>query len=49
MFLSGSRDTMNRLYGAAKELKAIERIISNMRDEKVQRITSSINWHRTLV
>lgn len=35
MFLSGSRDTMNRLYGAAKELKAIERIISNMRDEKV--------------
>lgn len=35
MFLSGSRDTMNRLYGAAKELKAIERIISNMHDEKV--------------
>lgn len=35
MFLSGSRDTMNRLYSAAKELKAIEKIISNMRDEKV--------------
>ncbi len=35
MFLSGSRDTMNRLYDAAKYLKAIERIIANMRDEKV--------------
>ena len=35
MFLSGSRDTMNRLYAAAKELKAIERIIKNMIDEKV--------------
>ena len=35
MFLSGSRDTMNRLYDAAKQLKAIEKIIANMRDEKV--------------
>ncbi len=35
MFLSGQRDTMNRLYAAAKELKAIERIIANMREEKV--------------
>lgn len=35
MFLSGGRDTMNRLYEAAKQLKAIERIIANMRDEKV--------------
>jgi hypothetical protein len=35
MFLSGVRDTMNRLYDAAKQLKAIEKIIANMRDEKV--------------
>lgn len=35
LFLSGQRDTMNRLYVAAKELKAIERIIANMKDEKV--------------
>lgn len=35
MFLSGQRDTMNRLYTAAKELKAIETIISNMKDERV--------------
>ncbi len=35
MFLSGQRDTMNRLYTAAKELKAIETIIANMRDERV--------------
>jgi hypothetical protein len=35
LFLSGGRDTMNRLYMAAKELKAIERIISNMEDDKV--------------
>lgn len=35
MFLSGSRDTMDRLYDAAKHLKAIERIIKNMRDDKV--------------
>lgn len=35
MFLSGQRDIMNRLYTAAKELKAIERIIANMIDEKV--------------
>jgi len=35
MFLSGNRDTMDRLYEAAKQLKAIERIIANMRDEKV--------------
>ena len=35
MFLSGGRDTMDRLYEAAKQLKAIERIIANMRDEKV--------------
>lgn len=35
MFLSGGRDTMNRLYEAAKQLKAIEKIIANMRDEKV--------------
>lgn len=35
MFLSGQRDTMNRLYIAAKELKAIETIIANMRDERV--------------
>lgn len=35
MFLSGVRDTMNRLYEAAKQLKAIDKIIANMRDEKV--------------
>lgn len=35
MFLSGGRDTMNRLYDAAKQLKAIEKIIANMQDEKV--------------
>lgn len=35
MFLSGQRDTMKRLYTAAKELKAIETIINRMRDEKV--------------
>lgn len=35
MFLSGGRDTMNHLYEAAKQLKAIEKIIVNMRDEKV--------------
>lgn len=35
MFLSGQRDTMNRLYTAAKELKAIETIIANMKDERV--------------
>lgn len=35
MFLSGQRDTMNRLYIAAKELKAIETIIANMKDERV--------------
>lgn len=35
MFLSGQRDTMNRLYMAAKELKAIETIIANMKDERV--------------
>jgi len=35
MFLSGSRDTMARLYEAAKQLKAIEKIIANMHDEKV--------------
>lgn len=35
LFLSGQRDTMNRLYAAAKELKAIERIIANMKEEKV--------------
>lgn len=35
LFLSGQRDTMNRLYTAAKELKAIERIIANMKEEKV--------------
>lgn len=35
IFLSGQRDTMNRLYAAAKELKAIDRIITNMREEKV--------------
>ena len=35
MFLSGSRDTMDRLYEAAKQLKAIEKIIANMHDEKV--------------
>ena len=35
IFLSGQRDTMNRLYAAAKELKAIERIIANMNEEKV--------------
>ncbi|WP_029545831.1 DUF499 domain-containing protein [Selenomonas sp. AB3002] len=31
MFLSGNRDTMERLYTSAKELKAIEQIISNIR------------------
>lgn len=35
MFLSGQRDTMNRLYTATKELKAIDTIISNMKDERV--------------
>lgn len=35
MFLSGQRDTMNRLYTAAKELKAIETIIANMKDERI--------------
>lgn len=35
MFLSGQRDTMNRLYTAAKELKAIETIIGNMKDERI--------------
>ncbi|MDD3040647.1 DUF499 domain-containing protein [Bacteroides sp.] len=35
LFLSGQRDTMNRLYAAAKELKAIERIIANMKEDKV--------------
>lgn len=35
MFLSGGRDTMDRLYEAAKQLKAIEKIIANMHDEKV--------------
>lgn len=35
LFLSGQRDTMNRLYQAAKELKAIERIIANMKEDKV--------------
>lgn len=35
LFLSGQRDTMKRLYAAAKELKAIERIIANMKDENV--------------
>ncbi|MBZ9623251.1 DUF499 domain-containing protein [Clostridium sp. FP2] len=34
MFLSGQRDTMNRLYTAAKELKAIDKIIADMKDEK---------------
>lgn len=35
MFLSGQRDVMNRLYTSAKELKAIEKIIANMIDEKI--------------
>ncbi|AGY75873.1 DUF499 domain-containing protein [Clostridium autoethanogenum] len=35
MFLSGKRDTMDRLYKAAKELKAIRTIIADMKDEKV--------------
>ncbi|MEK4165311.1 DUF499 domain-containing protein [Anoxybacillus sp. FSL W8-0104] len=35
MFLSGQRDTMNRLYTAAKELKAIDTIINNMISERV--------------
>ncbi len=35
MFLSGQRDSMNRLYTAAKELKAVETIIANMVTEKV--------------
>ncbi|MBF0120192.1 MAG: DUF499 domain-containing protein [Desulfobacterales bacterium] len=35
LFLSGQRDTMSRLYVAAKELRAIERIIANMKEEKV--------------
>lgn len=35
LFLTGQRDTMERLYNAAKELKAIEKIISNMKDERV--------------
>ena len=35
MFLSGIKDTMTRLYEAAKQLKAIEKIIANMHDEKV--------------
>jgi len=35
MFLSGNRDTMDSLYQAAKHLKAIDRIIANLRDEKV--------------
>lgn len=35
MFLSGQRDTMNRLYAAARELKAVECIIKNMQAEKV--------------
>lgn len=35
MFLSGQRDTMNRLYNATKELKAIEAIIGNMESERI--------------
>lgn len=35
MFLSGQRDTMKRLYNAAKELTAIETIIKRMRDDNV--------------
>lgn len=35
MFLSGSRNTMDSLYDAAKHLKGIEKIIANMLDEKV--------------
>lgn len=35
MFLSGQRDTINRLYSAAKELKAIETILDGMKDERV--------------
>lgn len=35
IFLSGQRDTMKRLYTVAKELKAIETIIANMKDERV--------------
>jgi hypothetical protein len=35
MYLSGQRDTMNRLYAATKELKAIDTIIANMESERV--------------
>lgn len=35
MFLSGNKDTKNRIYTAIKELKAIESIISNMKDERI--------------
>ncbi len=31
MFLSGGRDTMERLYKSAKELKAIEQILANLK------------------
>lgn len=33
MFLSGGRDIMTRLYSAAKELKAIEQILHNLKNE----------------
>ncbi len=35
MFLSGKKDTMNHLYASAKDLKAIDRIIANMREENI--------------
>lgn len=35
MFLSGQRDTINRLYVAAKELKAIETILDSMKEERI--------------
>jgi len=35
MFLSGDRNTMDNLLRKAKEYKAIQRIIKNMRDERV--------------
>ncbi|BCC61104.1 MULTISPECIES: DUF499 domain-containing protein [Bacillus] len=35
MFLSGQKDTMNRLYTGIKELKAIDSIISDMESERI--------------
>ena len=46
MFLSGTRSTMEKLYRAAKEHKAINEIIARMKEEKFPR--TILNTRRPL-